>query len=104
MTFNGNDSAQAKLFLNVMGCVAEFERNMMLERQKEGIAIAKKAGKFKGTKPKFNNDEIKDIIKRYQEGQTVRTIARYYATTRASIYNYLRRRHVPVDRKYPLKE
>lgn len=47
------DSATAtgKLMLNVLGSVAEFERSMMLERQRVGIAAAKAAGKFKGRAP-----------------------------------------------------
>lgn len=40
-----------KLMLNVMASVAQFEREMMLERQREGIARAKGEGKYKGRKP-----------------------------------------------------
>ncbi|MER2536652.1 MAG: recombinase family protein [Rhizobiaceae bacterium] len=40
-----------KLMLNILGGVAEFEREMMLERQREGIAKAKADGKYKGRKP-----------------------------------------------------
>ena len=40
-----------KLILNVMSSVAQFEREMMLERQREGIAKAKADGKYKGRKP-----------------------------------------------------
>ena len=40
-----------KLILNVMSSVAQFEREMMLERQREGIAKAKSEGKYKGRKP-----------------------------------------------------
>ena len=44
-------TATGKLMLNVLGSVAEFERSMMLERQREGIAKAKADGKYKGTCP-----------------------------------------------------
>ncbi|MDD0873460.1 recombinase family protein, partial [Xylella fastidiosa] len=40
-----------KLMLTVLGGVAQFEREMMLERQREGVARAKAAGKYKGRKP-----------------------------------------------------
>src|SRR5262245_13316958 len=40
-----------KLILNVLTAIAEFEREIMLERQREGIAKAKSEGKFKGRKP-----------------------------------------------------
>lgn len=44
-------NATGKLMLNVLGSVAQFEREMMLERQREGIAKAKREGKYKGRKP-----------------------------------------------------
>ena len=43
-------TATGKLMLNVIGSVAQFEREMMLERQREGIAKAAAAGKYKGKK------------------------------------------------------
>lgn len=50
----GIDSTTAggRLMLNVLGSVAQFEREMMLERQREGIDKAKREGKYKGRKPK----------------------------------------------------
>ena len=52
-----------KLMLTVIGGVAEFEREMMLERQREGIAKAKAEGKYKGRKPtaRAKADEIKAL-------------------------------------------
>ena len=52
-----------KLMLNVIGGVAEFERETMLERQREGIAKAKAEGKYKGRKPtaRAKADEIKAL-------------------------------------------
>ncbi|AIQ89340.1 hypothetical protein JCM16408A_44110 [Methylobacterium phyllosphaerae] len=49
----GVDSATptGRLMLNVLGGVAQFEREIMLERQREGIAKAKVAGRYKGRKP-----------------------------------------------------
>ena len=44
-------TATGKLMLNVLGSVAEFQRSMMLERQREGIAKAKAEGKYKGRAP-----------------------------------------------------
>jgi DNA invertase Pin-like site-specific DNA recombinase len=48
LTFTGEDSPMANLFLSMLGAVAEFERSLIRERQLEGIAIAKKAGVYKG--------------------------------------------------------
>jgi DNA invertase Pin-like site-specific DNA recombinase len=44
-------TASGRLMLNVLGSVAQFEREVMLERQREGIAKAKSEGKFKGRAP-----------------------------------------------------
>ena len=51
----GMDTATAtgRFMLNVLGSVAQFEREVMLERQREGIAKAKAEGKYKGRKPAF---------------------------------------------------
>ena len=48
-------TATGKMMLNVMASVAQFEREMMLERQKEGIAKAKSEGKYTGRKPTAMN-------------------------------------------------
>jgi DNA invertase Pin-like site-specific DNA recombinase len=47
LTFTGEDSPMSKLLLSVMGAVSEFERSLIKERQKEGIALAKKRGVYK---------------------------------------------------------
>lgn len=51
MLFTGEGTAMSKLLLSVMGAFAEFERSLLKERQREGIAIAKKAGVYRGRKP-----------------------------------------------------
>lgn len=64
----GLDTAtpQGKLMLNVFGAVAQFEREVMLERQREGIAKAKAEGKYKGRKP--TSDEVKGKVKAMIDG------------------------------------
>ena len=47
-----------KLMLTMIGAIAEFERQNLLERQAEGIAIAKREGKFKGRQVKKINDQV----------------------------------------------
>jgi DNA invertase Pin-like site-specific DNA recombinase len=49
LTFTGEDSPMSNLLLSLLGAVAEFERSMIRERR-EGIALAKKAGVYKGRK------------------------------------------------------
>jgi len=50
LTFTGEDSPMANLMLSVMGAFAEFERALIRERQREGIALAKQRGAYRGRK------------------------------------------------------
>jgi DNA invertase Pin-like site-specific DNA recombinase len=52
-----------------LGAVAEFERALILERQREGIALAKAAGKYKGRKPTLSADIILEIRQRSAAGE-----------------------------------
>jgi len=77
-----------KLVLTVLGGIAEFERGIMLERQREGIAKAKAAGKYKGRKPtaKAKAGEVK-ALKSQGVGPTA--IAKQLGIGRASVYRIL---------------
>lgn len=57
-----------KLMLTMIGAIAEFERENLLERQREGIAIAKEHGKYKGRKPINVDKEV--FLEQYQKYQT----------------------------------
>jgi len=77
-----------KLMLTVLGSVAAFEREIMLERQREGIAKAKAAGKYKGRKPTAMAKA--DEVKRLQaEGIGATEIASRVGIGRASVYRIL---------------
>ena len=55
-----------KLMLTMIGAINEFERTNMLERQKEGIAIAKREGRYKGGQPKKINQKLyKELLEKY---------------------------------------
>ena len=54
LSFTGDDNAMANLLLNVMGAFAEFERSLIRERQREGIALAKKRGVYRGRTPSLD--------------------------------------------------
>ena len=51
LTFTGDDTAMATLLMSVMGAFAEFERALIRDRQREGIALAKQRGAYRGRKP-----------------------------------------------------
>ena len=77
-----------KLVLNLLGSVAQFEREMMLERQREGIAKAQAEGKYKGRPAKIDNEEI---LKRHSTGETPTAIARDMGVSRTAVYRALGR-------------
>jgi DNA invertase Pin-like site-specific DNA recombinase len=82
-------TATGRLMLNVLGSVAEFERDMMLERQKEGIAKAKAEGRFMGKRPSAfaKADEIRALA---AKGLKPMAISRELGIkSRTSIYNVL---------------
>jgi DNA invertase Pin-like site-specific DNA recombinase len=89
LTFSGDDSPMATLLLSVMGAFAEFERSLIKERQLEGIAIAKQAGKFKGRKRQITDERIAEIRQRVANGDKKAVIARDMGISRETLYQYL---------------
>ena len=80
-----------KLLLNMLGSVAEFERDMMLERQREGIALARKQGKYRGRKKALNPEQVQQLRQRVQAGEPKATLARELGISRETLYQYLER-------------
>jgi len=88
LTFTGEDSAMNTLLLSMLGAVAEFERSMILERQREGIAIAKAAGKYTGRKAALSQDQAHELRDRLVNGESVTSLAVEYGVSRQTVYNY----------------
>lgn len=78
-----------KLMLNLMGSIAEFERELMLERQREGIAKAKADGKYQGRAPTARR-KAEDIRRMKAEGKTVDAIIEELGLSRSSVFRMLR--------------
>ena len=78
-----------KLMLNLLGSIAEFERELMLERQIEGIARAKAEGKYKGRAPTAR-DKTDDVLRQKQEGKAPLEIAKALGISRASVFRILK--------------
>lgn len=89
LTFTGEDSPMANLLLSMLGAVAEFERALILERQREGVAIAKAAGKYKGGKPKLRADQVEQLKARVASGVPKAAVAREFSISRETLYTYL---------------
>lgn len=89
LLFSSNSDHISVLMLQMMGAFAEFERNMIRSRQKEGIELAKKAGKRLGRPPIFNNKHKKQAKNLKEQGMSIRKIAITMGVCRASIYKLL---------------
>lgn len=91
LTFSGEDSPMAILMLSVMGSFAEFERSLLIERQKEGIALAKKRGAYRGRKKTLSEDKIDEIKIRIESGDKKTEIAKDMGISRETLYQYLKK-------------
>ncbi len=89
LSFTGEDSALSKLLLSVMRAFAEFERSLILERQREGIAIAKAAGKYKGRKRTLTEEMIAELRRRVECGEPKARLARELQISRETVYQYI---------------
>ena len=88
------ETANDKLMLTVLGAIAEFERELMLERQSEGVARARAQGKYKGRKPTARAKSA-EVIKMKAEGRTADAIAEALNISRASVFRILREKYDP---------
>ena len=78
-------SPAGKMTMQVIAAVAEFERDLLIERTQSGINRAKAAGKQFGRPPTFNTEERAAINKRLDAGISIAEIAREFKTTRQTI-------------------
>jgi DNA invertase Pin-like site-specific DNA recombinase len=90
LAFTGDDSPMATLLLSVMGGFAEFERALIRERQREGIALAKTRGVYRGRKPALTADQARLLASRAASGESVASLAREFHISRETAYGYLR--------------
>ena len=89
LTFSGKEDPFQKLQLQIIGAVAQFERAMIKERQREGIAIAKAAGKYKGRKPSFTAEQAEQARQMVAAGQSKTDVARHFGVSRTTLYKVL---------------
>ena len=92
LSFTSSESnSMSKLMLQMLGSFAEFERSLIRERQREGIAIAKKAGAFKGRKQALNLEQAKELVSldTTNHGKNRSALAKQFGISRNSLYRYL---------------
>ena len=95
---------QGKFMLTVFGAMAELERENILQRQKEGIALAKKEGKYKGRKRIEIDEKIfNDMIKEWKAGErTASSIYKYFEISPQTFYRRVNEMEkIEADRKAP---
>lgn len=81
-------SPSGRMLLTVFGAMAQFEREVMLQRQREGIAVAKAAGKYKGRKPTARA-KLQSVLDLKAAGIGPSEIARQLGIGRASVYRLI---------------
>lgn len=86
-------TSTGRLMLSLIAAINEFERQNLLERQREGIAIAKAQGKYQGRKPAKRDDKlVLDLIYAIKAKEiTVTDAAKRLNVTRATVYNLIAR-------------
>jgi DNA invertase Pin-like site-specific DNA recombinase len=91
LTFGGDEDAMGKLMMTMLAAFADFERAMIRERQREGIALAKQRGVYskKRTK-KLTLEQITKLRARADAGEKKAVIARDFGISRETLYQYLK--------------
>jgi DNA invertase Pin-like site-specific DNA recombinase len=90
LAFTGEDSPLANLMLSVMGAFAEFERALIKERQREGIALAKQRGAYRGRKKSLSANQTSELKRRIGAGESKAQVARDFGISRETVYQYLK--------------
>jgi DNA invertase Pin-like site-specific DNA recombinase len=90
LSFTGEDSPMANLLLSVMGAFAEFERALIGERQREGIALAKQRGAYRGRKKSLVENQVIELRRRAGAGEPKATLAREFGISPETLYQYLK--------------
>jgi DNA invertase Pin-like site-specific DNA recombinase len=98
LTFSKDDSNPiSKLILSVVGSIAEFERSLIKERQLEGIALAKKANKYKGRVKALSDQQVAEmhqmIADRYKKVDIAKKFGIHYVT----LYRYMKENKLAAD-------
>ncbi len=90
LTFTGEDSPMSHLLLSVMGAFAQFERDLIRERQREGIALAKlREGAYVGRKHSLSPAQAEGLRRRVALGESKTKLAEELRISRQTLYRYV---------------
>ena len=76
--------------LSVMGAFAEFERALLKERQREGIALAKQRGAYRGRKKVLTKEQVLELKRRVDAGEKKAHVSKAFGISRETLYQYLK--------------
>lgn len=82
-------SSSGRLLFHIMGALAEFERSLIVERTRAGLASAKRRGKKLGRKPKLTSEQIHHAKKLIDTGESPRQVAKSLAVSLATLYRII---------------
>ena len=89
LTFDGKADSTGMLMLQIMGAVSEFERAMILERQREGIRIAQAKGTYRGRKAALSAARAAELRQRVKAGEVKAPLATEFGISRQTLYAYV---------------
>ena len=82
-------SPMQTLMFQMLGAFAQFERSLIRERQREGIALAKKEGRRLGRSKALSQTQVRDLRERASQGESKKTLAVAFGVSRQTVYRYL---------------
>lgn len=91
LAFSGQNDPFQRLQLQIIGAVAEFERALIKERQREGIAKAKSQGKHLGRERKLSPELERSLKARAEAGEEKKSLAQEFGVSRQTLYRILAR-------------
>ncbi|MGV0331906.1 recombinase family protein [Corynebacterium macginleyi] len=80
-----------KVVINVMASLAEWERDLLIERTREGVALARSQGRVAGPRPKLSSEQAQVVKELIDGGKTISAVARTFGVSRPTIYRVLKR-------------
>lgn len=86
----GSDDPRSTLMFTMLSAFSQFERALIKERQREGIALAKAKGVYKGRKPALNQDKVVELRKLVSAGANKSKLAKDFGISRETLYQYLK--------------
>ncbi|SEN91721.1 Helix-turn-helix domain of resolvase [Nitrosospira multiformis] len=86
----GNDDPRSTLMFTMRSAFAQFARSLIKERQREGIALAKAKGVYKGKKPALNPERIAQLWEQATAGANRSKLGKEFGISRETLYQYIR--------------